>query len=55
MARVARKKSETGIYHIMLRGIDGRDIFLDTEDKSKFLDKLLTTKKMLILSFMVTV
>jgi REP element-mobilizing transposase RayT len=45
MARVARKKSETGIYHIMLRGIDGRDIFLDTEDKSKFLDKLLTTKK----------
>jgi len=28
MARIAREKSETKIYHIMLSGIDKRDIFL---------------------------
>lgn len=37
MARFARKKSKTGIYHIMLRGIDRRDIFLEDDDREKFL------------------
>jgi len=33
MPRSARQKSITGIYYIMLRGIDKRDIFLENEDK----------------------
>lgn len=41
MAREARKKSETGIYHVMLRGINHQDIFNDNEDKKRFLDILL--------------
>ena len=32
MARQIRKKSGTGIYHIMLRGINRQDIFEDNED-----------------------
>ena len=32
MARQIRKKSGTGIYHIMLRGINRQDIFEDDED-----------------------
>ncbi|MGM0652908.1 MAG: transposase, partial [Bacillota bacterium] len=38
MSRQARKKSSTGVYHIMLRGIDKRDLFLDDEDRKKFKD-----------------
>lgn len=37
MPRSAREKSKTGIYHIMLRGIDKRDIFLTGNDYRKFL------------------
>ncbi len=37
MARNARKKSNTGIYHVMLRGIDKRDIFLTQNDYKRFL------------------
>ena len=46
MARKARKKSQcqSGIYHIMLRGIDGRNIFLDEQDKTVFIQKLLKIK-----------
>ena len=33
----ARKKSESGIYHIMLRGINRQQIFEDAEDCYKFL------------------
>ena len=32
MARQIRKKSGTGIYHVMLRGINRQDIFEDNED-----------------------
>jgi len=32
MPRHARQKSETGIYHIMLRGINRQNIFEDEED-----------------------
>ena len=32
MARQIRKKSGTGIYHVMLRGINRQDIFEDGED-----------------------
>ena len=38
MPRQARKKAESGIYHIMLRGIDRQQIFEDTEDYFRFLD-----------------
>lgn len=40
MARTARKKSESGIYHIMLRGINRQAVFLDEEDNQHFLDVL---------------
>ena len=33
MPRQARKKSESGIYHIMLRGINRQQIFEDDEDR----------------------
>ena len=32
MARQLRKKSETGVYHVMLRGINRQDIFEDEGD-----------------------
>ena len=38
MPRQARIKSESGIYHIMLRGINQQQIFEETEDYYKFLD-----------------
>ena len=37
MPRKARIKSSSGIYHIMLRGINKQMIFLDNEDYKKFL------------------
>lgn len=40
MPRQARKKSESGIYHVMLRGINRQQIFQDEEDNRKFLDVL---------------
>jgi len=36
MPRKARKKSESGIYHIILRGQNRQIIFEDDEDKEKF-------------------
>ena len=38
MPRQARQKSLTGIYHVMMRGIDRATIFHDDEDCEKFLD-----------------
>lgn len=40
MPRQARKKSESGIYHIMLRGINRQQIFEDDEDRQHFLETL---------------
>jgi hypothetical protein len=40
MPRQARKTSGTGIYHVMLRGINRQDIFEDDEDYMKFLQSL---------------
>jgi REP element-mobilizing transposase RayT len=45
MPRLARVKSITGIYHIMLRGIDKRDIFLEDEDRIKFLENINNAKE----------
>lgn len=37
MPRVPRQRSESGIYHIMIRGINRQHIFQDDEDKHRFL------------------
>ena len=44
MPRAARKKSSTGIYHVMLRGADRRIIFSDNEDCSRFVETLRRVK-----------
>ncbi|SES85256.1 REP element-mobilizing transposase RayT [Natronincola peptidivorans] len=40
MARPTRTLSPTRIYHVMIRGIEKKNIFLDDEDHRKFLDIL---------------
>jgi len=40
MPKKARKKSESGIYHIMMRGINRQSIFEDEEDYGKFIETL---------------
>ena len=45
MPRQARKKSNCGIYHIMLRGINQQQIFEDAEDYERFLDILKDCKE----------
>ena len=40
MPRQERTKSGTGIYHVMLRGINKQDIFEDDGDYSQFLNIL---------------
>jgi len=40
MPRSARKQSKTGMYHIIIRGINRQDIFQDDEDKRVYLDRL---------------
>ncbi len=37
MPRTRRVKSETGIYHVILRGINKQTIFEDDEDSEMFL------------------
>lgn len=37
MPRTAREESKTGVYHVILRGINQQNIFEDDEDKNKFL------------------
>ncbi len=45
MPRLARQKSETGFYHILLRGVGRQNIFEDDEDKQRFLETLERYKK----------
>lgn len=40
MSRHARIQSGTGIYHIMLRGVNRQEIFFDDEDRIKFIQIL---------------
>ena len=44
MPRYPRQYSKTGIYHIMLRGNERKDIFIDEENKKKFI-KIVIQKK----------
>ena len=43
--RCPRLASVTGIYHVMIRGVNKQDIFWDEEDRKKFLSNLKTTKE----------
>lgn len=45
MPRTARRKSQSGIYHIMLRGINKQTIFFDNEDMARIHSTLLRFKK----------
>ena len=45
MPRNARQKSESGIYHIMVRGINRQAIFHDDEDWQKYLETIARMKK----------
>ena len=40
MPRAARKRSNTGIYHVILRGHNRQEIFKDNEDSTRFLHTL---------------
>ena len=40
MPRTARERSAVGLYHVLLRGADGRIIFADDEDCTRFLASL---------------
>lgn len=46
MPRGERVKSKTGYYHVIMRGINKNDLFLDEEDKQYFLDILVAKKQM---------
>lgn len=45
MPRSARKVSSTGIYHVMIRGINKEEIFYDEIDKDKFIEIMYKTKE----------
>ncbi len=45
MPRTAREKSKSGIYHVMLRGVNKQQIFEDDEDCQKFLQILKDCKE----------
>ncbi len=45
MPRQQRDKSNTGYYHIMIRGNDRKDIFIDDQDKMYFIEILKTKKE----------
>lgn len=40
MPRYARKIAESGVYHVMLWGINRQEIFEDEEDYQRMLDSL---------------
>lgn len=43
--RAPRKKSNTNVYHVIIRGINRQDIFLDKQDYNKFLKEIKRTKE----------
>ena len=44
MPRQARKRSSTGIYHIMLRGVNRDNIFVDDSDRQRFIEIIIKYK-----------
>ena len=45
MPKSARKKAESGIYHIVLRGLNKQTIFFDDEDRGVFLNRIKLIKE----------
>lgn len=45
LPRGPRQRSETGVYHVMVRGINKSTLFFDNQDKRKYLDILLNVKQ----------
>ena len=45
LPRIAREKSRSGIYHVMLRGINKQNIFEEAEDYKKMMDLLRQRKE----------
>ena len=45
MPRVSRQQSRSGIYHVMVRGINKQDIFLENEDFLRYLEVLTKVKQ----------
>lgn len=45
MSRKARITSESGIYHIMIRGVNKQEIFVDEQDKIVFINLLTNAKE----------
>lgn len=45
MPRMPRKKSSTGIYHIMMRGVDRQNLFLCDADRAFFINTLFKVKQ----------
>jgi REP element-mobilizing transposase RayT len=45
MVRDARRSSESGIYHVMLRGIDQAQLFYDDNDRYAFMERLERARK----------
>ena len=45
MVRQARPRCESGVYHVVLRGINRGDIFLDDDDYLRFLETLAQKKR----------
>ena len=48
MPRRAKEKSESGIYHIILRVTNKQEIFHDEEDNKRFIETLEKYKKLVI-------
>ena len=46
ISRTQRTKSNTNVYHVIIRGINRQDIFLDNQDFRKFLKELKRTKEL---------
>ena len=44
MSRKPRQKSVSGLYHVMLRGVNRKEIFLDDADHRKFISVILRAK-----------
>ena len=55
MPRVVREQSVTGIYHVMLRGINRQDIFEEAEDYWTFIKILSTVQEYLIRDVMIEI
>ena len=51
MPRHQRILSENGTYHVMIRGNERKNLFLDEEDKQRFIEILNTKKEEMVLLF----